>query len=345
MTKSTTILSASIAASALLLPVSSQGSIELGPGFAVIGQFDGGYRFVDPTEEGSQHQQTFSSNEFQLDFDYIHTDSGLFAHVELEARTSDQTDNQFRAEAAFIGRNFAEGVGFKVGKFISPSGYEGAEAWDRFTRTTAFGGIFAYLQNGVAGYYRSGIFNVYGAVVDGAWSADNDFTDPSAEIQFGVTTEAFVSRLTIALEKYNADDNLDGIPDHPPQDRSMINVWGQYSLGALVLAAEYNLLADMNQVLSPAATAWDGEAAMLFAKYSFNEHWKLGLRYSQAEYEDREGQTVSDSSELTLTPRYQILDGAVEWDFRADFRWQDGDNEIAGVYDGFLFELGTTLRF
>ena len=320
--------------------------IEIGNGFSAIGQFDAGYRFTDADDDNSEQTQTFSTNEFQIDLNYNHAETGLYAHLELEGRTNDSSDNQFRTEAAFIGRNFENGAGFKMGQFISPSGYEGAEPWDRFGRTTAFGGIFAYLQNGVAGYYQSGIFNVYGAFVDGAWSGDNDITDPSAEVQFGITTDQSVTRLTMAYEKVDSEDSDDdGIADTEEQDRTMVNLWSQYTLGELTVAAEYNYLTDMNRALTDTTTAWDGQAYMVFAKYSLSPAWKLGVRYSEAEYEDINGDTVSDSSEVTITPRYQVLSGDVNWDFRADFRFQDGDNEIAGVQDGFLFELGTTLKF
>ena len=325
---------------------SSLAAIEIGQGFSAIGQFDAGYRFTDADAENSEQEQTFSTNEFQIDLDYTHADSGLYAHLELEGRTNDNSANQFRTEAAFIGRNFDNGAGFKMGKFISPSGYEGAEPWDRFGRTTAFGGIFAYLQNGVAGYYQSGIFNVYGALVDGAWTGDNDITDPSAEVQFGITTDKSVTRLTMAYEQVDAEDlNDDGVADTLEQDHTMVNLWSQYTLGELTMAAEYNYLTDMNRALTDTTTAWDGQAWMVFAKYSLSPAWKLGVRYSEAQYDDIDGNSVSDSSEFTITPRYQVLSGDVNWDFRADFRFQDGDNEIAGVEDGFLFEVGTTLKF
>ena len=320
--------------------------IEIGEGFAATGQFDAGYRFTDADADNTEQTQTFSTNEFQIDLDYTHADTGLYAHLELEGRTNDSSDNQFRTEAAFIGRNFDNGAGFKMGKFISPSGYEGAEPWDRFSRTTAFGGIFAYLQNGVAGYYQSGIFNVYGAFVDGTWTGDNDVTDPGVEVQFGITTDASVTRLTMAYEKYDSEDSDDdGVADTLEQDRTMVNLWSQYTLGDLTVAGEYNYLTDMNRDLNGPGVAWDGQAYMVFAKYSLSPAWKLGVRFSEAEYEDINGNTISDSSEVTVTPRYQVLSGDVNWDFRADFRFQDGDNEIAGVQDGFLFELGTTLKF
>lgn len=329
-------------ASLLLLTMSpgSLASVELGKGFSVIGQFDAAYRSTDPDNGSSS--QSLHTNEFQLDFDYNH-ESGLYAHIELESATGPDGEDKSRTEAMFIGRNWEHG-GIKVGRFISPSGYEGAEPWDRFTRTTAFGGVYAYLQNGVAGYYTSGIFNVYGAIVDGAWTADEDFSSPGAEVQFGITTDAFVSRLTMAYEDYGND--LD-------QKRMMLNLWGQYQYENLTLAAEINLLEDMDRQLyaasleagPPAINAWKGRNAMLFAKYAFDEHWMLGLRYAQTNYDDINGLEVANASSFTITPRYQIFNDDVQWDVRADIRFQNGDNKIAGVDDGTLFELGTTLRF
>ena len=295
-------------------------------------------------------------SQYQLEIDYDHEKSGLFSHVELEGRgydvfANDQADkNQFRLEAAFLGYHFDFGLDLKVGRFISPSGYEGAEPWRRFTRLTAFGGIFSYLHNGVALQYKSlpipaggtDLFLVaYGSFMDGAWTGDVDLEDPSFEALVGFDWGGLSFRADLAFERIN--DN--GDPDLVDQNRTLVNVWAQYTLGPLAIAAEYNR---MDEIAGFDDGLWSGDAALLFAKFSFTRNWALGLRGSFARYEDRDGDELFDSKEIAVTPRWQIFDRVtegVDWDVRADVRFQIDTDAIQGFEDGVIFELGTTFRY
>ncbi|ASP49355.1 outer membrane beta-barrel protein [Cognaticolwellia beringensis] len=322
---------------ALLTAGFSHAKTDLTDELSVIGQFDAFYR----SDSNAVIEQQLKTTEFQLDFDYNHADSGFSAHLEIEGARG-QYGGTVRTEGAFIGYRTSDNLNFKIGNFISPAGYEGAEPWDRKTRITAFGGVYSYLQNGVAAQYQKGIFSLYGAVVDGAWTGDNDFSTPSYELNFGLNLENFVMRLGYAYEEYDnsADSSL------PDQDRTMINLWGQYTLDNLLLAVEYNVFDEMNRVTTdPAVTLWKGDNLMLFASYTLSPKWSVGLRYSMTEYDDLSGNMVQDSSEVTLTPRYQILSGDINWEIRADLRLQDGDELVNGILDGTVFELGTTVKF
>jgi len=338
MKRSTRILLKIINVSiALTMSGFSQAETKLTDELSVIGQFDAFYR----SDSNAEIENELKTTEFQLDFDYNHANSGFSAHLEIEGARG-QYGGTVRTEGAFIGYKTDDNVNFKIGNFISPSGYEGAEPWDRKTRTTAFGGVYAYMQNGVAAQYQTGIFSFYGAVVDGAWTGDNDFDTPSYEVQFGLNLEQFTMRLTYAYEEYD-NSTVVSLPD---QDRTMMNLWGQYALDDLILVVEYNIFDEMNRgTTDPDVTLWEGDNLMLFASYRLSPKWSLGLRYSATQYDDINGTMVQDSSEVTLTPRYQILSGDISWEIRADLRVQDGDELVNGILDGTIFELGTTVKF
>lgn len=225
-------------------------------------------------------------SQYQVEVDYAHKTSGLYSHVELEGRggdvfMNDATDkNQFRLEAAFLGYHFDFGLDLQVGRFISPSGYEGAEPWRRFTRITAFGGIFAYLQNGVALKYKSDaidaggnelVFHGYGAFIDGAWSGDTDLEDGSFEALVGVDFGQLFIRIDYAYERVDNDD-----PELVNQDRSLLNIWAQYTIGPFAVAAEYNRMSEISGVENG---LWHGDVFLAFAKLSFTKNWALGARF------------------------------------------------------------------
>ena len=304
----------------------------------------------------NDNQNSLQLSQYQLDVDYSHKKSGLFSHAEFEGRGgdvfgNDQLDkNQFRIEAAFIGYHFDFGLDLKIGRIISPSGYEGAEPWKRFTRISAFGGIFAYLQNGVALVYKAApislagndfVFVAYGSFIDGAWTGDTDLEDPSFEVSAGFDWYAFTVRADFAYERYNDHGALNFVD----QNRTLVNVWVQYTVGNFGVAAEYNRQDEIN---GADGGLWASNGAMLFLKYAFTRHWLLGLRGSFAHYDDRDGNELFDSQEITLAPRWQVFDqvnDGVNWDIRADFRAQIGTDAIQGFKEGFVFELGTTLRY
>jgi hypothetical protein len=280
----------------------------------------------------------------------------LYSEVQLEGRggdvfMNDAVDkNQFRIEAAYLGYHFENGFDLRVGRFISPSGYEGAEPWRRFTRIPAFGGIFAYLQNGIGLRYTSPaaklagmdmIFRAYASYIDGAWTGDADPHDPSFEGQLGVDWGPISVRAGLAYERYDNDSPL----LVPHQDRTLLNLWAQYVVGPLTIAAEYDRQDQINGALGG---LWHGDVGLLFAKFAFTRHWWLGVRGSAARYDDRQGEKLFNSQEFTVTPRWQIYDYAndqLEWDVRADVRLQRHRDAIQGFPGGVVLELGTTLRY
>jgi hypothetical protein len=304
----------------------------------------------------NRDQNTVQLSQYQLDIEYNHRDRGLFSYAQFEGRGGDvfqnnQMDkNQFRIEAAYLGYRFGGGLELRLGRMLSPSGYEGAEPWRRFSRISAFGGIFAYLHNGAALLYRPDPimlggeelhFIAYGSFVDGVWSGDTDLNDPSFEAALGFDWGTFSLRADLAYERYNDH----GSPDLVDQNRRLLNIWAQYLVGDLTVAAELNRQDEIN---GAAGGLWASNGALLFVKYAITRHWLLGVRGSFARYTDRSGAELFDSKELTFAPRWQIFDqenDTVYWDVRADFRAQIGDDAIQGFKDGFVFEVGTTVRY
>jgi hypothetical protein len=325
----------------------AQAEAKLSDSFSVFGNADVLIRHYD-------HVSSFQLSQYQLDVDYHH--DGLYTEVQLEGKggdvfQSDQVDkNQFRIEAAYLGYHWNNGLDVRIGRIISPMGYEGAEPWRRFTRITAFGGIFAYLQNGIALRYTSPVvrlagsdfvFNAYGSYIDGAWSGDADPHDPSFETQLGIDWGALMVRADYAYERYDNDT-----PDLvPKQNRDMLNVWAQLTISVVSLAVEYD---HMDQINGLAGGLWRGHTLLGFAKIAFTSHWQLGIRGSMASYDSRQDLQLFNSKELTFTPRCQIwnhVDDNIDWDFAADIRLQKGQDAIQGFPGGVVLELGTTMRY
>jgi hypothetical protein len=325
----------------------AQAEAKLSDSFSVFGNADVLARHYD-------HVSSLQLSQYQLDVDYHH--DGLYTEVQLEGKggdvfQNDQMDkNQFRIEAAYLGYHWLNGLDVRIGRIISPMGYEGAEPWRRFTRITAFGGIFAYLQNGLALRYTSPavklagqdfVFTAYGSYIDGAWSGDADPHDPSFETQVGIDWGPFVARAGFAYERYDNDT-----PDLvPKQDRNMLNVWAQYTIDIVSLAVEYD---HMDQINGLAGGLWLGNTFLAFAKVAFTSHWQLGVRGSMAVYDSRQDIQLFSSKELTVTPRWQIwnhVDDNIDWDFAADIRFQKGLDAIQGFPSGVVLELGTTMRY
>ncbi len=266
---------------AAVASVTAQAEIELAEGFSLQGFLDVSASNSDV--DGKDDKSTAEIGEFEVDF--LYDNDAINAQVDFNYVGRGNSDESVELEQAFVGYSVSDQFSLKAGKFLSCIGYETFDVNGLYQYSAAASTVYPGHHTGLAGVYNGEAFGVYGSVVDGTWSADNDTDNLGYEVQV-FTSPA--EGLTIKLG-YAAED-LGG------RDKAMLNLWAGYSVGSLTVAAEYSSLEEF------VADSDDGDAYMLMGNYAFTDWFNTTLRYANVDAD------WAEIDEFTVSPRFVISD-------------------------------------
>ena len=276
---------------AAVASVTAQAEIELAEGFSLQGFLDVSATSSDV--DGKDTKSTAEIGEFEVDF--LYGGDSINAQVDLNYTDS---SGGVDLEQAFVGFSVSDQFSLKAGKFLSCIGYEtyDVNTLNQFSHAASTAGIYPGHHTGLAGVYSGETFGVYGSVVDGTWSADNDPDNLGYEVQvFTSPVEGLTIKLGYATEDF--DKKL----TEPGFDKAMINLWVSYEVDALTVAAEYSSLENFRST-DPLKNYGDGDAYMLMGNYAFTDTFNTTLRYAHV---DADGVEID---EFTISPRFVISD-------------------------------------
>lgn len=309
-----------VASAGLLLAGTAPAEIKLAEGFKVDGFIDMSAVYTD-TDAGDT--KTMSLDQWEVDFHFNPSDK-LSARVDLNDVKS-KSDGAV-VEQAFVNYDFLNGLKVRGGKFLTPLGYEGAEPtllYQYSVSATIIG--YPGYANGVALMYDYGILSLYGSVVDGSFSGDKDADDVSYEGQLKLKpADGLVLQAGYAEEKFDAFTDDDGVVTDG-HTKSFLNFWAEYKVGDLLMAAEYNVLGDIQ---GPGS---DGDGYLVMANYTMGK-WALTLRHSAVELDND-----YEDTEYTISPSYKVSDNLLTLlEFRHD-DYGDTDADTVAVEAIFMF--------
>lgn len=290
--------------------------LELAPGLKADGFIDMSTTYRD--EEGeTTSTASFDQWEVGLSFDPVEK---VAARVEINDVNA--SDEGVVVEQAFVTYDFENGLTAKAGKFLSALGYEGAEPTllYQYSFSATIIGYPGY-ANGAALAYDFGVGSIYGAVVDGWYSGDNDLENISYETQLKlVPAEGLTLQAGYATEEF--DEVVVDEEVAEAYDKGIANFWVEYKVGSLTLAGEYNILYDIEGAGS------DGDGYLAMANYAFGKA-ALTLRTSYADLDNG-----YENTEYTVSPSYKLASNLL---LVTEYRHDDyGD---AGDADTFAAEL------
>lgn len=262
--------------------------IELAPGLKADGFIDMSATYRD--EEG-ETTETMSFDQWEID---LHFDPVEKVSARVDINDVNANDEGVVVEQAFVVYDFENGLKATAGKFLSALGYEGAEPtllYQYSVSATIIG--YPGYASGAALSYDFGMGSIYGAVVDGWYSGDNDAEDLSYEVQLKVSpVEGLTLQAGYATEEFSevvVDEEVS-----EAYDKGIANFWTEYKVGSLTLAAEYNILYEIEGADS------DGDGYLVMANYAFGKA-ALTLRHSYAELDNG-----YENTEFTVSPSYKL---------------------------------------
>jgi len=266
---------------AAVASVTAQAEIELAEGFSLQGFLDVSASNSDV--DGKDDKSTAEIGEFEVDF--LYGGDSINAQVDLNYIGRGDGDEGVELEQAFVGFSVSDQFDLKAGKFLSCIGYETFDVNGLYQYSAAASTLYPGHHTGLAGVYSGDTFGVYGSVVDGTWSADNDTDNLGYEVQvFTSPAEGLTIKLGYATESGDA------------YDKSMLNLWAGYSVDSLTVAAEYSSLEDFG------ANGSDGDAYMFMGNYAFTDTFNTTLRYANVDAD------WAEIDEFTISPRFVISD-------------------------------------
>jgi hypothetical protein len=282
----------------------SFGQIKISDALSLEGFIDMSAGYVDDNGTTSAYA---SFDQFELNFLYTFSNN-LSARVDVNAHTG--TVNLHRdgtpgtavdLEQAFLTYTMGS-ASFMAGKFLSSSGFEGAEPVDLYQYSTSKNfDLYGGYQNGVAvAYTLSPMISLYGAFVGSVWNDwDTDIKKPGIEAQVALTPIEGVTLKAAYLFEKEFAGTYDSAGTELPftADRSLINVWGMYETGPLTVAAEVNKLMKWDEVED------NGLGYLVMVNYALSD--KLGItgRYSALKMDGG-----TNDNEITVSPGYAISD-------------------------------------
>jgi hypothetical protein len=289
MKKSIKITRALIAMGVALTIPAAYADIELAEGLKANGFLDMSTTYRDD-DAGSESTLTFDQWEIDLFFDPVEKVS-----ARVDVNDVNASDEGVEVEQAFVTYDFENGLTATAGKFLSALGYEGAEPTllYQYSVSATIIGYPGYASGGALDY-DFGAGSVHGAVVDGFYSGDGDADELSYELQLKLKpVDGLVLQAGYATEEF-ADTIGEDEAVVEGYDKGIGNFWAEYKVGSLTLAAEYNLLYDIQGAGS------DGDGYLVMANYSFG---KLGLtlRHSYVDLDNG-----YEDTEFTISPSYAI---------------------------------------
>lgn len=288
-------------AASLLAAVNAHAQIDLAEGLSATGFIDMSILSTD-TNAGSE--TTMGLDQWEIDFMYDFG-GGVTAQVDIN-----DIGDGVEVEQAFIVGDLGNGFSAKAGLFLTPLGYEAAEPtglWQYSVSATIIG--YPGYANGAALMYTADTFSLYAGVVDGSYSANQDADDVSLEGQIKLfPSEGLVIQLGYASEKFDGTPATDTEPATGSYDQGILNLWVEYAVGSLTLAAEYNSLMEIG------GPDGDGDGYLVMANYAFTDKFGLTFRHSGVELDNG-----YENTEFTISPGYAFNDnlfGLLE--FRTD---------------------------
>ncbi len=239
------------------------------------------------------YETTRSSSDSSADIDEFEVDF-LFSQDKINAQVDLNylgAPGDVELEQAHIGYAVSDSFSLKAGKFLSCIGFETFDMNGLYQYSAAASTVYPGHHTGLAGVYSGETFGVYGSVVDGTWSADNDPDNLGYEVQvFTSPAEGLTIKLGYATE------------DLETRDKAMLNLWAGYSVGSFTVAAEYSSLEDFG------ANGSDGDAYMLMCNYAFTDTFNATLRYAHRDVDGVDGVAGIEIDEFTISPRFVISD-------------------------------------
>ena len=274
------------------------------------------------TDEGSDKTISFDQWEMDLYFTAVSNVTGRVDINDVKAN-----DDGVVVEQAFVDYNFENGFKARGGKFLTPLGYEGAEPtllYQYSVSATIIG--YPGYANGAALMYDMGFGTLYGSVVDGSFSGDQDGEDVSYEGQIKLfPAEGLTLQAGYAEESFDPLTAEDGTVTEG-YDKSVANFWAEYKTGALTVAAEYNAMYDIQGAGS------DGDGYLVMGNYSFGKAG-LTLRHSAAELDND-----YEDTEFTISPSYKVSENLLTlFEYRHDDLGDAGDTDTYALEATFTF--------
>jgi hypothetical protein len=292
---------------------------ELSEKLSVTGFIDMSTTYTDPENGGSS--TSTGLDQFEMDFLYTFDDK-LSATVDLEYQDDGRTDSggdaigeETDVEQAYFNYAVTDSFSVKAGRFLSYAGWETEDPTGLFQYSgTGYAGYFyGGYQQGMSGLFSSDTFDVAVSVVNDLGDLEGearDSTKPAIETMLAIKpTDDWVAKFF-----YSTDEN-----ETTGEDIVLINMWTSYTVGDLILAAEYNMSED-NPVY---ATNVDDEASgyLVMANYAMGKAG-ITLRYHAWEIEDDAGNTLEEISGITISPSYAVSDNLL---IVAEYRTDDDD--------------------
>ncbi len=290
------ILSA-IAMTAALAATQAMAELKIVDGLTVGGFIDMSATTTE-TDAGSDSAMGF--DQWELDFLFDLGD-GITANVDINDVDG---EDGVTVEQAYLVMPIGSGLSVKAGRMLTPLGYEAAEPTGLYQYSVS-ATIIGYpgYSNGVALMWANDLVSLYGSVVDGSYSGDEDANDVSVEGQIKLfPAEGLVLQAGYASEKFDATE------ESSSYDQGILNFWAEYKVGALTLAAEYNSLMEIG------GPDGDGDGYLLMANYAFTDKCALTFRHSYVELDNG-----YENTEYTISPSYKITDNLLGLlEFRTD---------------------------
>ncbi len=342
------------------------------PGITLSGYVDAGYsygfndkqksaQFPSDSKTGSNfglnafklalEKSLSTKNEFSAGFraDLIYGDDA----TPLSGGTAAYNNsNSFLLEQAFVDFNapVGNGIVFKVGKFVTPLGYEVIErpSNSNITYGNLFQNMIPLYHTGILASYKvNDIVDVKGGIVNG-YNSDSGTT-------FGNTGDGvgFLATVNVTAPGGNANiqngvfiglnnQNNNGVADYTTSNSShalwVYDIWGQwkpkFAGDKLTLGFNGDVGSYGNTTAAAPAsndTTWSGAA--LYAKYQFTKIWSLASRGDWMHSDDggkfTAGNAAGNSEDIysfTLTGECDAWENMV---LRAEYRFDYGKN-VAG---------------
>ncbi|MCS6772277.1 MAG: porin [Kiritimatiellae bacterium] len=267
----------------------------------------------------SDDTTTAALDQWELSF-LIDPAEGVSAQVDIDDQPS-ADQGGVEVEQAFVTGSPLEGLTLKAGKFLSALGYEGAEptALYQYSYSATIIGYPGY-ANGVGAKFDAGFAKFYAALIDGAYSGDQDADSISPEFQIVVTpVEGLTLQAGYAVEEFDATTNEmgDAVAGY---DKGIANFWAEYKTGGLTLAGEFNQLYDVQGAGS------DGTGYLVMVNYDWG---KLGLTLRHSAVDLDNGY---ENTEYTISPNLELAANlSAIFEVRFD-EYEGGDTDDATTY-------------
>ena len=290
--------------------------IELGDKVKVDGFLDMSATYKDSEGETTE---TMSFDQWEVDI-HLAPVENVSARIDIDDQPS-TAQEEAEVEQAFVTYAFSDALSGKAGKFLSALGYEGAEPTllYQYSVSATIVGSPGY-SSGVGLKYDFGSGHIYGAVLDGSYSADNDADSVSPEVQLVLKpAEGLTVQLGYAVEEFDeVTEDVDGVETTTEgYDKGIANFWVEYKTGGLTLAGEYNSLFDIEGAGS------DGDGYLVMANYDWGKP-ALTVRHSGLDLDNG-----TEDTEFTISPSYQL---AVNLLGILEYRYDDYGDEDANSF-------------